>query len=263
MPYEYSLVCFTVFGQLAAGLALLIWLAGLDRFPEIEWAGWSMALVSGIIAAVGATLHLSNPFAGVYSVTQFQHAWLSREILCGAVFGLLVLLRLRGVIGENLNALVGIVGLAFVLVMARVYRVEIMPLWNTAGTELAFLGTALMLGGAGVAALAVLRDPRAPDCRIVTTGAVACLAGMVGVASQPLFWLGVMPQVAGSALYGSFTTAAVCMGLTQLGAIVVGAVCMLIGRRGLALWFGALLVLSGAVVGRMLFYAASTLKVGI
>lgn len=260
MQYEYSLVCFTVFGQMAAGIAMLVWLAGLDRFPEIEWMAWLTALASGIVAAVGATLHLSSPFAGIYSVTQVFEAWLSREIVCGAVFGLLVVLRLREIIPARLNALIAAVGLAFVLVMARVYRVEIMPFWNTAGTELSFVGTALVLGSAAVAALWAYRRDTA-DCRVNGATRLAGLAGLLGMVALPLFWFPMVPLAVGTPLFHSFALATVCMSLTAYVAIAAGGVCL--RERNALLQPGFVLVLGGAIVARMLFYAASVLKVGL
>lgn len=260
MHYEYALVCFTVFGQLAAGVSLLIWLAGLDRFPEIEWMAWLTALAAGVVAAAGAVMHLSNPFAGVYSVSQIQHAWLSREILCGAVFGILVVLRLREIIPARLNWIIGVVGLAFVLVMARVYRVEVMPFWNTAGTELSFVGTALVLGSATVAAIWTLwRKER--DCRVLCAAIIAGLAGLMGMIALPLFWLPVAPLAVGSPLFSTFASASLCMSLTAFVCVTAGGLCL--RDRGPVLWTGVLLVLGGAIVGRMLFYAAAALKVGI
>lgn len=260
MQYEYSLVCFTVFGQMAAGISMLIWLAGLDRFPEIEWVAWLVALATGVLAAIGATLHLSNPFAGVYSVTQIHQAWLSREIICGAVFGLLVVLRLREVIPARLNWLIGVVGLAFVLVMARVYRAEIMPFWNTAGTELSFVGSALVLGAATVAALMVFRRHE-PDCRVSCAALLAGLAGLLCMVALPLFWLPQTPLVAAMPLFKTFATASLCMSLTAFVCVVAGGVCL--RAREVLLWPGLLLVIGGVIVGRMLFYAAAVLKVGI
>lgn len=260
MQYEYSLVCFTVFGQMAAGISLLIWLTGLERFPEIEWMAWITALVAGVLAAVGATLHLANPFAGIYSITQILQAWLSREILCGAVFGLLVVLRLREVIPARLNALIGVVGLAFVLVMARVYRVDAMPFWNTAGTELSFVGTALVLGSAVVAALwAVQRDTA--DCRVNGVTLIAGLVGLLGMVALPLFWFPMLPQAVGAPLFQSFALATVCMSLTAYVAVVAGGVCL--RGQGMLLRLGLVLVIGGVFVARMLFYAASVLKAGL
>lgn len=260
MQYEYSLVCFTVFGQMAAGISILIWLAGLDRFPKIEWMAWLATLASGIVAALGATLHLTSPFAGIYSVTQVFHSWLSREILCGAAFGLLVVLRLREVIPARLNALIGVVGLAFVLVMAQVYRVEVMPFWNTAGTELSFVGTALVLGSAVVAALWCYYCDEA-DCRVSCATRVFGLAGLLGMVALPLFWFPMVPQVVGSPLFQTFALATVCMSLTAYVTIAAGGLCL--RERGTLLLPGVGILLGGTVVARMLFYAASVLKVGL
>lgn len=256
MEYQYSLVIFTTLGQLAAGLAVLVCLAGLNRFPDIERKVWLAALIAGILGMCGAAGHLHSFGPAPLSVTQVGTSWLSREIVAGGVFGLLVLLRLLNVLRAGFNALLALAGIAFVLVMARVYHVDIVPFWNTFGTETAFLGVMLALGGAFVRALGPVDDSRTEK-----VGAACLVAGVLAASVLPVFWVGGAGAIGGSPLLPVFATAVICMSLTRMALVFLGALPALLHAGKAGLWIGALLVLAGEIVGRMLFYA-SNIKIG-
>ena len=260
MQYELSLVCFTVLGQLAGGIALAVWLAGLDRFPDVERRAWMLALGAGIVGMVGAASHLSSLGSAFYSLSGLGASWLSREIAAGAIFGAVVLLRFLGVLKAPMNWLVAVLGVAFVLVMAQIYgQNNVSPLWNNAGASLSFLAAMCLLGGAAAPALAGAKA----DDRIGRVSALGLLVGATASAVLPVFWVkGVLTGLDPAAL-GVFSTAVICMSLTQMAGIILGGACLVWGfpRKSALFWPGFALILAATVVGRMLFYA-SNIKVG-
>lgn len=256
MSYEYTLVIFTVLGQLAAGIVLLLCLTGLHAHPEAERRAWKAVLILGVVASVSAALHLRSLGPAVYSMGNVGSSWLSREILAGAVFGVLAVLRLTNVLKAGANWLTAVAGIAFVLTMSQVYAQNaVAPLWNTWGSPLSFLGTMLLLGGAAI--LVVAPEARRNQALVVSLS--AALVGAVFTLVLPAFWLGGMLRSLDPVLLGVFSTAAVGLTLTQTACFATGGVLMACGisrARGLLL-AGFVLLLAGAVVGRMLFYAAN------
>lgn len=256
MSYEYSLVIFTVLGQLAAGIALLVCLTGMRAHPEAERRAWIWVLGAGALGAVAAALHLSAFGPAPLSLSRVGSSWLSREILAGGIFGALVVLRLLNVLKAGANWLAGIAAIAFVLAMSQVYSQNVVaPLWNTWGSPISFLATMLLLGGTAILVLA----PEARHDGRLTISLSASLIGGFFALALPAFWLGGMLSSLDPVLLGVFATAAAGMTLTQTACYAAGGVLMACGvarARGL-LYTGFALLLLGAVVGRMLFYAAN------
>ncbi len=260
LSYEFSLVFFTVFGQTAAGITLMIWLTGLRRWPAAERRAWLAALAFGIVAIIASATHLRSLLPAPYSVTGVGASWLSREILAGGIFGVLVLLRVLRVFTAGFNPVLGVLSVCFILVMAQIYfQNSIVPLWNTWGTIVVFLASMPLLGGAGVAAL----SPEMKESRPLKTALGAFLLGATFSLAMPAFWLrGVLSPIDPFPLQ-TFTTAATCMTLIQMAGYVIGGWLLIRGvpnKTPLAI-IGWALVIAGAVAGRMLFYAAN-LKIG-
>lgn len=256
MTYEYPLVFFTVFGQLSAGIALLVWLTGLQKHQAEERMAWIVALAALVVSGASAVLHLQSYLPAAFALSNVGSSWLSREILMGAVFFVLIGLRFFNVLSARFNWLVGLGGVAFVLVMSQIYvQNASVPLWNSWGTALAFLGTMLLLGGSAVLALA----PEGWERPAIAASVSAALVGGLLALSQPAFWLGGMLAPLNPAMLGVFASAAICVTLTQAACYAAGGVLTAYGvpgRRGFVR-IGFVAVLVGAVVGRMLFYAAN------
>ena len=259
MTYEFSLSIFTVFGQLAAGMALMIWLTRLHRFPEVERRAWKVSLALGILAVIAAALHLSVLLPAPLSITKFGSSWLSREIVVGIIFGILMLLRIFSVIKEGLNWLPAIAGICFVLVMSQVYfQNVIVPMWNTWGIVINFIAT-LLLGSTAI--MAIAPETRKDDA--LRTCAAAAFLGAVFSLAMPVFWLGSMLAPLEPAMLDTFAIAAICLTLSQMACFSLGGILIIYGlpnKQGL-IYLGAILVVVGAVLGRMLFYAAN-IKIG-
>ncbi|MBG0789979.1 MAG: dimethyl sulfoxide reductase anchor subunit [Desulfovibrionaceae bacterium] len=256
MTYEYPLVFFTVLGQLAAGIALLICLTGLQKHPAEERRAWIVSLATLAVAGVSAFFHLQSFGATPFALSNVGSSWLSREILLGAIFFVLIALRVWNVLKAGTNWLVGIVGVIFVLVMSQIYAQNaVAPLWHSWGPILSFLGTMLLLGGTAVLALA----PDAWERPAVVAGVSSALVGGLFALSMPIFWVGGVLSPLNPVLLGTFATATICVTLTQMTCFAAGGVLTAFGVPGkrMLAQIGFVIILVGAVVGRMLFYAAN------
>ena len=157
---EWSLVGFTLLGQLAAGLSMSLfasrwWFshrgeaAVLDRLEQL---GLPLVPLLILLAMSLSLLHLGSPRRASRAVLNLRSSWLSREIVL-AVFFLAAAVIAAG--GQLLQPAVqaialpasAICGLLFVCGMARVYMLRTVPTWNRPSTIVNFLGTSLLLGG--------------------------------------------------------------------------------------------------------------------
>ena len=262
MSYEFNLVLFTVFGQLAAGLALLAWLTCLHRYPAAERRVWLAVVLSGIIALAGGLPHFTALSPMPFALAGLGSSWLSAEILAGIVFGAAVLLRVGKILKGKHNFLPGILGVVFVLLMAQVYfQNPVLPLWSTWGTILGFLAAMLVLSGA---VLPILAPEARSDACFLKASLFAFLAGAIFISVLPIFWLAGVLLPLDPQILRVFVTAAVCMGLTQMAALTVGGILLAasLPNRHILAGLGACLVVAGVLVGRMLFYAAQ-IKIGL
>ena len=184
---EWSLVGFTLLGQLASGLSMGLmavhwWYSkrGDAAVPvRLEQLGLPLVSVLILLAMVLSLLHLGSPQRAWRAVLNLRSSWLSREILLAGLFLVTSLLAassqyLRpGFLAIALPAS-AICGLLFVCGMARVYMLRTVPVWNRPSTILSFLGTSLLLGGLMTNAM------------LATVGAVA---GQASVAYPVIGWM--------------------------------------------------------------------------
>ena len=265
LHFEPSLVLFTVLVQLSAGLAFLIWASGLKRFPKTERFAWVIVLLSGIVGFVGAMLHLSNIMAAPYALTQVGNAWLSREIWGVSIFGLLVLLRVFGILKQSANPALAMVGIVLVLIIAQVYRVAIVPFWNTMGTEIGFLGTSFALGGVTLA-LIISRDKEAQGDFARNWVVWSSIAGAFASCALIVFGLHNMLTTIAPEKVTELVPWLVKMGMVHTAAVATGCAILLASKSlknaTVPVLIAFIFILFGEVVGRMLFYAANV-RVGI
>ncbi len=265
LHFEPSLVLFTVLVQLSAGLAFLIWATGLNKFPKTETVAWRVALLAGVIGFGGAILHLSNVFAAPYALTQVKHAWLSREIWGVGIFGLLVLLRTIGVLKANVNSVIAIAGLILVLVISQVYRVSIVPFWNTIGTELGFMGTSFALGAVTLAL--ILSREKEMHADFARKWVIwSCLAGAFISCALIVFGLHNMLTTIAPEKTAEIVSWLVKMGIIHTVAVAAGCALLLASKSfkdtSIPVFLSFILIFFGETIGRMLFYAANV-RVGI
>jgi anaerobic dimethyl sulfoxide reductase subunit B (iron-sulfur subunit) len=159
---ELSLVAFTLFGQTAAGIAVLSLVAQPQSRPVLAIVG---ALIAA--AALVSLLHLGTASRAWLTPANARRSPLSREILMLGIFAaawaFALLVPSWGPIA------LALAGAAFVFSMAEVYRLDAVPAWTTWRTRAAFAISALLLGGAVVAAIRWRASPL-PFWTVVAAG---------------------------------------------------------------------------------------------
>ena len=323
---DWSLVFFTVLTQAAVGAFIVLQVLGYlsqrrrARREDLETGGDGPAttnerstrheaavpllLVLAVLSAglFAALFHLSTPLQAARAVVNFSSSWLSREIVFGSLFALLLGTlawrewRAADAAPANpslvtwLPRLAAAAGLTFLGCQIAIYLLPAQPAWNSFATPAAFGGTALRLGILGVAA-GLLGRCLVPEADAPAAGPAAAspavlrglaLAGILGLALEfvvvPLHLAALAgePSAAAAAsaqrLTGDYGGVLLLrLGLLAAAAAALGGVVALArgplppSRQRLvaALTSGALgLVLVSEVCGRFLFYAMRV-RVGI
>jgi anaerobic dimethyl sulfoxide reductase subunit B (iron-sulfur subunit) len=157
---EWSLVGFTLLGQLAAGLSLSLmathwWFLHRGEvfvLERVEQLG--LPLVPGllVLAMALSLLHLGSPSKASRAVLNLRSSWLSREILLAVLFLVTAVVAaaghfLRPAVRDVALPATALLGLLLVFGMARVYMLRTVPVWNRPSTIPSFLATSLVLGG--------------------------------------------------------------------------------------------------------------------
>jgi anaerobic dimethyl sulfoxide reductase subunit C (anchor subunit) len=212
MTGEWSLIGFTILSQMAVGVFLLL---GVVHFAVSRQAGRSAADQMGARAllAIGPVLaaallaslfHLGYPANALNAFSNIGSSWLSREIVCFALFamvgGLFALLQWRELgppaLRRTVAWLAAGLGLALVYSMSRVYLLRTVPPWDTWLTPAAFMATTFLLGALALGLAFVvnhhllLKTAAADDPRLEVQGRMLRLAvrwlaiivlGMLGI----------------------------------------------------------------------------------
>ncbi len=158
MEGSWSLITFTILGQAAAGMMML--LPFLCPAAEAKKQAW-LATIMLIIGAFASLAHLSDPMLSILTITNVASSWISREIAALGAFGfatLLVAITGAGI----LQWLAAVLGLAFVVVMGNVYMIPAVPFWHTQLTVAAFISTALLLGASTSLAVRIAVNRTSP-----------------------------------------------------------------------------------------------------
>ena len=138
---EASLVAFTLLTQMSVGMA---W-AGLWMVDSLSLIPY---LLIGVCLAVGGFFsfaHLGAKRNAWRAPFHLKKSWLSREILSAGIFGAS---WLAGIFVPEMKWVTALMGAVFVYSMAKVYRLHVMPAWNTWRTTAGFFVTAALLGHA-------------------------------------------------------------------------------------------------------------------
>lgn len=141
---ELPLVAFTLFGQAAAGIAVLSLLSGV--------ASSALHVAIGVLIAAAALislLHLGTIAQVWRAPAAMNTSRLSREIVMLVLFGLSWVVAFRAPqVGQFAMAACG---LGLIYSMAEVYRIDSVPGWNTWRTHASFVVAGLVLGSAALA----------------------------------------------------------------------------------------------------------------
>jgi anaerobic dimethyl sulfoxide reductase subunit B len=148
---ELPLVIFTLFGQMAAGMATF----SLFIQPSIL-----NLLAIGLLLGIGGLasfLHLGTKKNAWRAMLHLKKSWLSREMLASGLFAASWLLSLTEYwLLKTFHWLpvTATLGLGLIYSMSRVYYLRAVPAWNTWRTGAAFFMSVGLLGliGVGVAA---------------------------------------------------------------------------------------------------------------
>lgn len=250
--YELPLVFFTVFAQWGIGGVFALTLC--QSFSKLRFSSTQfrrLALIFWIITVLGSfasLTHLGSPSGAYRSLAGLGSSWLSREIvvfilLNMAMFCWLALcwFKPEHVWVNILGGLSALIGLISILVTSQVYyQMALHPLWHTLATPIGFLGTAILLGFTSVAiAYGYWKQPASGCSRVgvvvgllMTGGALLARYHIPDAdASSPLLWWQLL--------------ASICTAVWVLSRL----------RYGLSNWAWVILMVTGELAGRMLFYS--------
>jgi DMSO reductase anchor subunit len=247
------LVLFTVFSQIAIGLALISatrqWAVSdaPDLRVRVEWV-----TIGGLLAlAIGASLlHLGDPWGAVRALNNLQSAWLSREILGVILFGLLIaaifFTELRRSAPGWLLKLCALIGLATLFATGMTYSIPPnLPAINNGLPLLLFALTALILGTAFGSYFAQPRQQPRLFGALVTALLIALAVNLVA----PSIWSSggaVMQQTA-----QNYLTSPIYWGYIGVGLVI--PLLVLWRLRRIPAWLPILLLI-GEVTGRIAFF---------
>ena len=175
MLKEWSLVAFTIAGQMAVGVFLMcgvplalsvVFPASAGPPPDAATHGLRIAVLAVVLglliaAALLSFFHLHHPFRARRVLTNLRTSWLSREIFFELGFMALVALgafltwRRPTDVGLLKAVLItaGFAGVLFLVSMSKLYMLQTVPSWNQAYTPFSFVMTALILGAMATALL--------------------------------------------------------------------------------------------------------------
>ena len=163
---EWPLISFTLIAQFAVGAVVGLTFAYgplHDRVGQSEATDLllgSLVVVLALLAVAGAaaTLHLGN-VRNVYLVlSNWRSSWLSREILAFGAFGAMVLLFAATTVADGVDTttvvavggLASVFGVVLVAVIAKLYMLRTVPVWNRAEPEHSRRGLTLTTPGQNI-----------------------------------------------------------------------------------------------------------------
>ncbi len=188
---EVPLLIFTILGQLSVGVLLV--LGAINVIGAATWGTQRIGLIADpalyaigptlVLGFAGSFLHLGNPFNAMNAMNHLSSSWMSREILVGVLFGavgavyaIAQLFHLFSqVVRQALAVITALIGVALIIVMAQLYQLPTVPVWNHWTTTAQFFGTTVLLGTMAVAVALtwpltkpvrhLVRDRRTPEER--------------------------------------------------------------------------------------------------
>lgn len=284
-----SLIVFTVFMQIAAGLVLASELARLRVSVEERKLFSSclpLALLFTLIGMAASTTHLASPLGAVFVLNNIFSSALSVEIFCVLLFTVTLLFscyrRYKKPLSATLSGLVtAVAGLFLIWSIANVYMKETMPTFHTPGTLMVFLGTGFLVGavlGSFMYAVSLRIHKRYSDSS-TRVAAVFLFFAILGIALscfgtpfitiaqeiQDNFGVSGLDAIAGSGQYRAMNLART--GLPLVGFLVLTIAWFRKVQQRLNTFIGYsfiafIFVLTGELCGRYLFYE-TYLRLGI
>lgn len=250
---EFPLVLFTILTQMAIGLALISatrqWavVEGPGGKIQAEWLAVAGLLAVGVIAAF---FHLGHPLGAIRMLSNLGTAWLSREILSIAIFGVLVagilFMAYKGSLNGWLLKVTALVGLVVVFATGMTYAAPALVAVNNPLPIVFFLLTAVILGAAGASYFA----PAGKQSLVTVILAVGLIVALVIYLVVPFIWLSgnATTRMTGQAYLAS------PLHWTHLLVGLVLPLAVLAWLRRIPAWL-PLLILIGEFAGRIAFFA--------
>jgi DMSO reductase anchor subunit len=251
---ELPLVIFTMFTQMAIGLALISavqqWaIAGgpTDNKLRLEWVAALALLAVGVLASF---FHLGHPLGAIRMVVNIGSAWLSREILMVGIFGALTVVTLAGLYrnaaAKWLITITAVVGVLALFAMAMTYAPPSMPAIDNY-LPLVFFGLTAVILGTAIASYFVPADKQ----QLLTIILASSLAvGLVVYLVVPSVWLSggkVMAMTGELHLASPLYWTHVVVGLALPLAVLAW-------QRRIPVWLPVLLLV-GEFAGRIIFFS--------
>lgn len=269
--HEWPLMIFTVLGQTVVGAFAVMAIALLNGRLEASTARRAQLAMFFLwvlmgLAFIASVIHLGSPLRAFNSLNRVGDSALSNEIASGAVFfalgGIYWLLALFDKLSQGVGKAWLLVtlaaGLVFVYAMCRVYAISTVPTWDSSYTSLHFVLTALIAGPLLGYLLLDRSGVQSWALRILPTLSVAAFlvsCGVVLLQTPALATIASSVQQASALIpaYGQLS-------LWRFVLLALGLGCWLCplvrGRRPalFSLLLALVLVLSGELIGRALFY---------
>ena len=157
-----SLIIFTILIQTSVGIfsttLFNIWINKKEMI-DIPLIILSICLGLIILGLISAMAHLGNPRNAPRAVSNITHSWLSREIVTTNIFAVSIVLLWIVTFADVQKGLFLIetvsliLGISTIFTMSRVYRLKVVPVWDSIATPMDFFGTALLAGSVASAVL--------------------------------------------------------------------------------------------------------------
>ena len=172
---EWALLIFTILGQLAVGMLLVLMVVrayavrkvGAENTDKLtERPLYAVFPIMGL-ALVAALFHLGKLLHVIGAVPNLGTSWMSREVVAAVVFvvaaGLLAFLQWRKMGSAALRTALGwiaaVLGLVYIFCMGETYMLPTQPAWNTLATPITFFVATLLLGALGTATALMVNYP--------------------------------------------------------------------------------------------------------
>jgi anaerobic dimethyl sulfoxide reductase subunit C (anchor subunit) len=263
---EWALLVFTILGQLAVGMLLVLMIVrayairrgGLelaDRLTDRPLYVVAPVMIVGLLAAL---LHLGKLLHVIGAIPNLGTSWMSREVVFAVVFviaaALFTLLQWRKMGTDSLRTAIGWIaaalGLVYIYCMSMTYMLPTQPAWNTLATPITFFVASLLLGVLGTAAALTVNYP---SIQVKPTQKASVQEDVLRVTYQ---WI----AVAAIVLLGMefLVIPLYLVFLSTQGSAALVSLHLMIGTYGLAFFFRLLLVIAGAGVVVVYLFRSAT-----
>lgn len=288
---EWPLVFFTILSQISLGilfsafvLSLFLKDAEAPALADLKKILIIVALSFTGIALIISYMHLASPQHSVYAISNIRSSWLSREILLAIMlfFSMMVSFTAlkyniphRNMYDYFFLASL-IIGVIMVWLMANVYMIPTVPLWNSPATPVAFFNTSLMLGSSvllSIITLMIYRSATFPEIRLMHSVLFYMVAAAVFIfLFNKLFFQPDVTSIPGgfaapyvSGWIKTGQNILIIAGFTLLTYWYLTQAFAVIGNKTLAValvYISLVLLLLAEIAGRYVFYA-SYYRIGV